>query len=164
MIWRALLGLTNDALYNATGLSTVGTVPLGPTYEENANRSTVMDKPLEDALGHVRAAAQELHGAISDAAAKRGATIRGELESAAGKAKALTASVKAINGQNEAAKKYLAEAVRNLEATQKHAAEAIKSSGQALQSTMQQTMTDARAAVQKVSEAVAATRSAKPKK
>jgi hypothetical protein len=126
--------------------------------------TAVVETKVKDALDHVRAAAQELHGAITDAAAKRGEAIKGELETAAGKAKALTDSVKAMTVPNEASKKYLAEAVRNLEATQKHAAEAVKSSGQALERSMQQAMTDARAAVQKVSEAVAATRSAKPKK
>jgi hypothetical protein len=47
-----------------------------------------------------------------------------------------------------------------LEATGKHAADGVKSSGKEFQTAVRQTITDARAAAQKVSEAVAANRSA----
>jgi hypothetical protein len=47
---------------------------------------------------------------------------------------------------------------------QKHATEAIKTSGQAFQTSIRQTLADARASVQKVSEAVAAKRSAESTK
>ena len=62
--------------------------------------------------------------------------------------------------QNEVAKKRLAEAVTYLEATGKHAAEGVKSSGKEFQTAVRQTIADARAAAQKVSEAVAAKRTA----
>ena len=52
------------------------------------------DNKVDDALDHIRAAAQELHGAISDAAAKRGGAVKADLEAASSKAKALTESVK----------------------------------------------------------------------
>ena len=65
-----------------------------------------------------------------------------------------------MSAQNETTKKHLKEAVTDLEAMQKHAAEAMKTSGQAFQVSMRQTLADARASVQKVSEAVAAERSA----
>ena len=116
-------------------------------------------------LDHVRAAAQELHGAISDAAAKRSGAVKSDLEAVGQKAKAVTESLKASIGvQNEATKKHLKEAVTDLEALQKHAAEAVKNSGPAFQASIRQTLADARASVQKVSEAVAAKRSAESTK
>ena len=116
-------------------------------------------------LDHVRAAAQQLHGAISDAAAKRSGAIKADLEAVGQKAKSVTESVKASIGvQNDAAKKHLKEAVTELEAVQKHAAEALKNSGRAFQGSIRQTLADARACVQKVSEAVAAKRSAESTK
>jgi hypothetical protein len=66
--------------------------------------------------------------------------------------------------QNEVAKKHLKEAVTYLEGVQKHAAEGLKSTGQEFQTSARQALADARASVQKVSEAVAATRSAESTK
>lgn len=123
--------------------------------------SEAKNPQITAALANVRAATQELHGAISDAAAKRGAAVKVELEAVPQKAKAVADSIRsALASQNEVSKKHLTEAVTHLEATQKHAAESLKSSGQAFQTAVRQAMTDARAAAQKVSEAVAATRSA----
>lgn len=120
---------------------------------------------VKDALDHVREAAQELHGVISDAAAKRGGAVKADLEAVSQKAKAATESVKAsLSAQNEATKKYLAETVTHLEAVQKHAAEGLKSSGQAFQTSIKKVVADARASVQKISEAIAAKRSAESKK
>lgn len=66
-----------------------------------------------DSLDRVRAAAQELHGAISDAAAKRGEAMKADLQSIAPKVKAVTASLEeSLGAQSEAIKKHLAEAVR----------------------------------------------------
>jgi hypothetical protein len=119
---------------------------------------------VKDALDHVRAATQELHGAISDAVAKRGGATKADLEVFAQKAKAVTESAKgSISTQHDAAKKHLAEAVTHLEATQKQVAESLKSSGQAFQTSVQKALAEARASAQKVSEAVAAKRSALPK-
>jgi uncharacterized protein (DUF885 family) len=116
---------------------------------------------VKDALDHVRAATQELHGAISDAVAKRGGATKADLEVFAQKAKAVTESAKgSISTQHDAAKKHLAEAVTHLEATQKQVAESLKSSGQAFQTSVQKALADARASAQKASEAVAAKRSA----
>ncbi len=116
-------------------------------------------------LDRVRAAAQELHGSISDVAAKRSGAVKSDLEAVGQKAKAVTESVKASVGvQNEATKKHLKEAVTDLEAVQKHAAEAVKNSGPAFQASIRQTLDDARASVQKVTEAVAAKRSAESTK
>jgi len=52
----------------------------------------------------------------------------------------------------------------DLEAVQKHATEALKSSGQTFENSIRQTLADARASVQKVSEALAANRSAQSQK
>jgi hypothetical protein len=123
------------------------------------------DIKVKDALDHLREAAQELHGAISDATAKRGGAVKADLEAVSQKAKAATESAKAsIGTQHEATKKLLEEAVTHLEGMQKHAAEGLKNSGQAFQTSVRQAIADARASVQKVSEAIAAKRSAESKK
>jgi hypothetical protein len=119
------------------------------------------DTKVKDAVDKARAAAQELHRAISDAAAKQGGAAKADLEAVPPKARAAIESIKSSSAvQNETAKKRLAEAVTYLEATGKDAAEGVKSSGKEFQSAVRQTITDARAAVQKVSEAVAAKRTA----
>ena len=122
---------------------------------------TEVDPWVKDALDHVRAAAQELHVAVSNAAAKRAGATKADLEDLAQKANAVTESAKAaFSPQNEAAKRHLTEAVTQLEATQKHIAEGLKTSGNAFQTSIKKAVTDAQAAVQKVSEAIAAKRSA----
>ena len=119
------------------------------------------DTKVKDAVDKARAAAQELHRAISDAAAKRGGAVRADLEAVPQRARTAIEAIKAsVAEQNEATKKLLAEAVTHLEATGKHAADGMKSSGKELQTAVRQTIADARAAVQKVSEAVAAKRTA----
>ena len=126
-----------------------------------ATTRTGMDPKVKDALDHIRAAAQELHGTISDAAAKRAGATKADLEALGQKAKAVTESAKAsIGSQNDAAKKHLTEAISKLEATQKHVAEGLKSSGQAFETSVRKVVADARASVQNVSEAIAAKRSA----
>ena len=117
----------------------------------------------KNALDNLRTAAQGLHAAISDAAAKRGGVTKADLEAFAQKAKAVTETAKAsLSAQEDATKKHVADAITHLEATQKHAADGLKSSGQAFQNAIKKTLADARASVQKASEAVAAVRSAHP--
>jgi ElaB/YqjD/DUF883 family membrane-anchored ribosome-binding protein len=124
-----------------------------------------VDTKVKDALDHIRASTQELHKAISDAAAKRGGALKADIEDVSQKAKAITESIKgSIGTQNEAIKKDLKEAVTYLEAVQKHAAEGLKNSGHAFQASIRQTLADARASAQKVSEAVAEKRSAESTK
>jgi hypothetical protein len=121
----------------------------------------MQDTQVKDAVDKARATAQELHKAISDAAAKRGGAAKADLAAVPPKAKAAIDSIKSsMANQNEAAKKQLSEAVTYLEATGKHAAEGAKTSGKEFQTSVRQTIADARAAVQKVSEAVAAKRTA----
>jgi hypothetical protein len=59
----------------------------------------VKDAKVKDALDHVRASAQELHGAISDATAKRGGALKADLEAVSQKAKAVTDSLKSSLGR-----------------------------------------------------------------
>ena len=119
-----------------------------------------MSMNMSKDLDHVRTAAQDLHRALSDAAAKRGGAVKADLEAVGQKAKAVTESVKAtISVQNEATKKHLKVALTDFEMLQKHTAEALKNSGQAFQASIRQTLADARASAQSVSEAVAAKRS-----
>ena len=119
------------------------------------------DTKVKDAVDKARAAAQELHRAISDAAAKRGGAAKSDLEAVPQMAKAAIESIKgSVAAQNGAAKNQLAEAVTYLQATSQHAADGVKSSGKEFQTAVRQTIADARAAVQKVSEAVAAKRTA----
>ena len=121
----------------------------------------MQDTQVKDAVDQVRSATQQLHKAISDAAAKRGGAAKADLEAVPQMAKAAIDSIKgSMAAQNEVAKKRLAEAVTYLEATGKHAADGVKSSGKEFQNAVRQTISDARAAAQKVSEAVAAKRTA----
>src|SRR5580765_3609983 len=129
------------------GKCSKGTKPIGESMMGK------MDTKMKDALDHVRAATQELHGAISDAAAKSSVAAKADLDALSKKAKAAMDSAKAsMTTQNEAAKKNLSDAVTYLQATQKDLAETLKSSGQAYQASVRKAVADARASVQKVSE------------
>jgi exonuclease VII small subunit len=126
-----------------------------------AVQSAPADAKVKDALDNVRTAAQELHKAISDAIIKRGGATKADLESFGQKIKSITDSAKStVNTQNAAVKKHMNEAVTQLEATQKRVNDGLKASGEKLQTSVRQTLADARASVQKISEAVAAQRSA----
>ena len=119
------------------------------------------DTQVKDAVDHVRTATQELHKAISDAAAKRGGAAKADLEAVPKIAKATIDSIKSSAAtQNDVTKKRLTEAASYLDASAKHAAEGLKSSGKEFQTAVRQTIADARAAAQKASEAVAAKRTA----
>ena len=90
----------------------------------------MQDTQVKDAVDQVRSATQQLHKAISDAAAKRGGAVKADLQAVPQMAKAAVDSVKgSMATQNEAAKKRLAEAVTYLEATGKHAADGVRNSG-----------------------------------
>ncbi|WP_298166433.1 hypothetical protein [Novosphingobium sp.] len=116
---------------------------------------------IKDALDHGRAAAQELHSALSDAVRNGGETIKGDLEGLVLEAKAIAVSMGgSLEAQSAAAKKAIDEAVVSLEATATHTAQATKSSGHDAERSIQQAISDARGAVQKISEAVAEKRSA----
>jgi hypothetical protein len=123
------------------------------------------DPRIKTAIDHVRSAAQELHGAISDAMTKRGGATKADLEAFQQKVKTVTDSAKStLNTQNAAVKKHMSDAVAQLEATQKRVNDGLKASGDKFQTSARQAVADARASVQKISEAVAAQRSAAPSK
>ena len=114
-----------------------------------------------DSLDRVRTAAQELHGALSDAAAKRGEAMKADLQSIPPKAKAVAESLKeSLGAQSEAIKEHLTEAVRHLEATQKHVADSLKSTGHAFEASVRRAVVEAHASVRQISDAVAAKRTA----
>jgi len=116
-------------------------------------------------LAQVRKAAQQLHAAISDAAAKQGGAAKADIESLTQKAKAVRDSLKAsVSAQDEVTKKHLNAAAAALDALQKHIAEAVKSSGRELHTSMRKTLADARASAQQVSEAIAMQRSTQSSK
>jgi chaperonin cofactor prefoldin len=120
-----------------------------------------LNPQVKTALDHVRSAAQELHGAISDAMTKRGGATKADLQSFGQKVKALTDSAKnTLSTQNATVKKQMNDAVTKLEATQQRINDGLKASGEKVQTSVRQALTDARASVQKISEAVAAQRSA----
>jgi hypothetical protein len=119
------------------------------------------DAASSDSFDRIRAAAQELHGAISDAAAKHGQAVKDHLEAIPRRATALTESVKAaVDVRTEITKKHLNELIQDLEATELHVAESLKSNGQAFHTALRQALTDSRNAVTKISEIVAARRTA----
>jgi 4-hydroxy-3-methylbut-2-en-1-yl diphosphate synthase IspG/GcpE len=124
-----------------------------------------MDEKIKTALGHVRASAQELHAAISDAAARQGGAVKSDVEAAAHKAKALGDAIKASLGdQNEEAKRHLQVAMTALEAVQRHTGAALKDTGQAFEDSVRQSVGEARACAQEVSVALAEMRSAEAAK
>jgi ABC-type transporter Mla subunit MlaD len=132
------------------------------THGRDEERTETMpNTEVTDAVDQVRSATQQLHKAISDAAAKRGGAVRADLQAVPQMAKAAVDSIRgSLAAQNEAARKHLAEAVTYLEATGKHAADGVRRSGKEFQTAVRQTIADARGAAQKVSEAVAANRTA----
>ncbi len=118
---------------------------------------------VKDALEQARAAAQELHRALSDAAVRRTGAVKADLEAIPQEARALAASLaKSLETEGDAAKRHLVLAVTHLESLERHAAECLKSSGQAFETSVRQAVADARASVQKVSEALAEQRAARP--
>jgi hypothetical protein len=130
-----------------------------------ATVKTEQSPTIHDALNHVRTAAQELHGAISDAAAKQGGATKADLEAFAQKARTVAESAKdSAKAEHEAVKKHLTDAVGKLESTQKHIVEGLKASGQSVQTSVNKAVGDVRASVQKISEAVAAKRAARSNK
>jgi hypothetical protein len=121
----------------------------------------MQDTQVKDAVDQVRSATQQLHKAISDAAAKRGGAVKADLQAVPQMTKAAVDSIKgSIAAQSDVAKQRLSEAATYLEAAGKHAADGVQRNGKDFQTAVRQTIADARAAAQKASEAVAANRTA----
>ena len=127
-------------------------------------KEQVMEKTaaaVRDALGHARVATQELHQAISGILAKGARATKAEVEGVIQKAKAAADSAMRARQEvhQEAIKKQLSEAIDKLQAAEKHATESLRNSGEAFHASLGKALADARASVQKISEAVAARRS-----
>ena len=123
------------------------------------------EKKAQDPLTRARAAAQELHAALSDAASKTGGAVKADLESVQQKSRALVDSLKdSMSAREEQTGKHLKEAMANLETAQKHAAEGVKSLGEQFQASVRKTLAGARASAQHISEALAEERSAAKQK
>ena len=125
------------------------------------------DTEVQDPLQRVRAAAQELHAALGDAASRDGHLLKEDLQSVAGKLKAVAVSLESsVAEQTEVTRQHLGEAATWLAETQKHLDESLASKGEELQVAVRKTLSDAHAVVRKLSEALAAKRSsaAVPKK
>jgi hypothetical protein len=83
-----------------------------------------------DPLSEARAAAQDLHATLSDAASRRGGVAKAELEAVQAKTRTLIDSLKtSVSTQEKAARKHMNEAMVNLESARKHAVEGAKSFG-----------------------------------
>lgn len=118
---------------------------------------------VKHALDHLRTAVQELHRTIDEAAAKRGAETKADLDRLAQKAKAVAESIKgSMSAEQESAKKALAEALTNLESAQKQITEGqkqlvqgVKSQSKEFETAMQRALGEARASIDKINKAIA---------
>jgi hypothetical protein len=143
-------------------------VPIHPKPGETAmaQPATASAKPgaeakVKDSIDHLRSAAQDLHKSISDATAKRSGATKAEIAGLSEKAKAVAQSAKAsIDAKQGNAAKHLTDAVNHLEATQAHLSESLKATGVAFDTSVKKVLMEARASVQKISEAVAERRTA----
>lgn len=116
---------------------------------------------VKDAIDNLRSAAQDLHKQISDAAAKRGGATKAEITALTEKAKNMVQSAKAsIETQKGNVAKNLTDAVSHLEATQANLSDSLKATGTSLDTSVKKVLAEARASVQKLSEAVAEKRAA----
>ena len=131
-----------------------------------AQPATTSAKPVagtvvKEAIDHLRSSAQELHKSISDAAAKRSGATKADIAALTEKAKSVAQSAKAsINAEQGKVAKQLTNAASHLEATKATLSQSVKATGTAFDSAVKKVLAEARASVQKISEAVAEKRSA----
>ncbi len=128
-----------------------------PTPNKSKVASTIPSKEKKlDPLDRVRAAAQELNGAISDAIAARGEKTKQNLHALSEKTKAVATSLQAsLAGESESIKQHLTEAKTFIESTEQHVAAGLKATGQEAETSFRQALSSAQSAARKVSEAVA---------
>lgn len=123
---------------------------------ETHTKSEAPRASVKDALRHAHEAAQELHGALSAAAARRGGASQDDLEAIPLKTKQIVDAIKgALAAQDASTRRSLGEAVTYLDGAAKHAAAAVKSSGLVAEHLVQRAIADARASVQKLSQVFA---------
>jgi hypothetical protein len=118
-----------------------------------------------DPLSKARAAAQDLHATLSDAASRRAGAAKTDLEAVQAKTRTLIDSLKtSVSTKEEAARKHINEAMVNLESARKHAAEGAKSFGETFQGSVRKALAEARASAQNISEALAEQRASSSRK
>lgn len=124
-----------------------------------------MEARAKEAIDHLRSAAQDLHKQISDAAAKRSGATKADIAALSEKAKTVAQTAKAsIQAEHGDVAKHLTDAVNHLEATQAHLSDSLKATGTAFETSVKKVLAEARASVQRISEAVAEKRSSARKK
>jgi hypothetical protein len=122
------------------------------------------DTKTTDPLSKARAAAQELHATLSDAASRRGGAAKADLEAVQEKTRTLIESLKtSVSPKDEAARKQINEAMANLESARKYAVDGAKSFGEAFQGSVRKALAEARASAQNISEALAQQRASSSK-
>ena len=120
-----------------------------------------LETKAKDAIDNLRSAAQDLHKQISDAAAKRSGATKADIAALTEKARSVAQLAKAsIDTQQGNVARHLTDAVKHLEATQTNLSDSLKATGTALDTSVKKVLGEARASVQKVSEAVAEKRAA----
>jgi fructose-specific phosphotransferase system component IIB len=118
------------------------------------------DLHVKDALDRARVSAQELHRALTDAAARHGGALKADLDALPGQARTLEHTVRhSLEAQNAITRHYIDQAATYLHATHMRIDEALKSSGAAAEGLIQSAISDARESLQNISEAIAARRS-----
>jgi hypothetical protein len=114
---------------------------------------------LKDALDESRSHAQELHKSIDAAVAKKEATLRTDLQAAAGKAQTIAQSLKATaKEQGNDAKQHVEAAVSKLEDAAKTGTASAAADDAHLRLTAKKMLDQAQSAVQSLGRAVAAKR------
>jgi exonuclease VII small subunit len=126
-----------------------------------ASAKSGVEAKVKDGIDNLRSAAQDLHKEITDAVAKKSGATKADIAALSEKAKSVAQSAKAsIDTQKGNVAKHLTDAVKHLEATQANLNDSLKASGAALDASVKKVLAEARASVQKVSEAVAEKRAA----
>jgi len=117
------------------------------------------DTKATDPLSNARAAAQDLHATLSDAASRPGGATKADLDAVQQKTRALIDSLKtSVSAGGEAARQQINAAMVSLESARQHAVEGAKSFGEAFQGSVRKALSEARASAQNISEALAAQR------
>ena len=126
-----------------------------------ASAKSGAEAKVKDAIDNLRSAAQDLHKQITDAAARKSGATKADLAALTEKAKSLAKSVKAsIDIQQGNVAKHLTDAITHLEATQANLSDSLKATGAGFDASVKKVLVEARASVQKLSEAVAEKRAA----
>jgi hypothetical protein len=126
-----------------------------------ASAKSGAEAKVKDAIDNMRSAAQDLHKQIIDAAAKKSGATKADIAALTEKAKSLAKSVRAsIDTQQGNVAEHLNDAIKHLEATQANLSDSLKATGAGFDTSVKKVLAEARASVQRLSEAVAERRAA----